>query len=106
MVASGRIRLILEIEGEDSIARLKEKLLLTLKVEEPKKRLPRVIIFYVPADTEVKQIREGLQHLVGEGEGMGDAIAQTRVCFGTKEKRAVKNLVLEGMFLSSGAVVE
>lgn len=87
--------LILEMEGEDSIARLKAKLPASLKVEEPRKRLPRVIIFDAPADTKVEQVRESLQHLAGESDGMGDAIEQTRVCFDTKPKRAVKNLVVE-----------
>lgn len=87
--------LILEMEGEDSIARLKAKLPSSLKVEEPRKRLPRVIIFDAPADTKVEQVRESLQHLAGESDGMGDAIQQTRVCFDTKPNRAVKNLVVE-----------
>lgn len=90
-----RAGLILEIEGEASLAKFKEKLPPSLKVEEPAKRQPKVLIYDTPVNTTVEQVRESLQYLVEESPEMRDAVEATRLCFRMRERDRRQNLVVE-----------
>lgn len=90
---SPKAGLILEVEGEASLTKLKSKL--PQKKVHRKKKMPRVLSFDTPADTQLAQVLESLQHLVESDSGMREAVEETRVCFAGKEKNKRGNLVVE-----------
>lgn len=95
-IRNGGIALELETEAEANI--VKNRVANFAKVQEPKKRLPKLIIYNVPNEYKEQEVIHDLvsQNLNSEAEDIENLKNQIKICFKTGPKELpTHNLVIE-----------